>query len=1412
MVKNVHICFLRWLRSRVSKTSALVAFLACTTLAGPAFAIPSPELVIGSVSSLSQLLALLSAILGGGAIAAGARTNSIGGASRRANKMVVRFTGAMVLVFALSLGTNVYQFMDRNESARARLEATLIRPARNPGTNILDPTLKEISFNDQASHPLGITTQAAAKVLQARASGSKTHVFLDIRETAENEMGTIPGARHIRFPDLAMSRIDLKGKRAILFCHNGNRSSETCEKLAAQGIDCRFISGGIEKWIVEGKPFTNKKVRSLSDLRAIPPYPTQNVLLDTPKVRNLMDAEGAVFVDVRYPGEFNIQHLPDAINLPLRRTPTGDLHRRISQLPKKPIVAACYDRRGCFASQVLGLELTRAGHDFRGRYTLPWEYFVPAKRKSHIEAWLADAQLGLWQRSVNGVAALIGSIADHWGFLFAIVLAALVSRLLLLPVSLKAEKDQIVANAVSDEMRALKERMGHDPQRMTRAVRSFYRRHGLTPARNLLALAFLPLMAVTLSAVQLVATKQTRSLFWLTDLSEPDPSFLLPIVFGLLATLYLHDVVAKNRRQQGYVWLAGFPGLTVLAAMLSGAGNLYLIVSVLLLLLQRTFVVGRFGVIKGAAAKLKQSWRNWRSRGGIVPLAYVDQLTSCGNKSYRLAKLHSHGVAVPDGLVLTDAFLKRFDAFSHKNRRGTLDRLWRKMGAHQIAVRSSASAEDGETQSFAGVFESVLYVDRSRLGDAINRVVASFGSSRAGSYDAQSSSGSVLLQRMVDAEYAGVLFTRAPEAQGMMMVELVQGTADGLVAGSLAPETYQFGRYTHQPIGDEKAPVDLSGLIDIGRQAERLFGAPQDIEWTYKDGKFLIVQSRDITTLGIGHKKERARQQEWGVIFERAKGADPDEILFEQTEMSEVLPRPTPLSLSLMQSLWASGGSVDLACRRLGLSYPIEEDSPSRLVTIFDRLYIDKREESKHAVRLNRATVRRLKKDAAQIERNFLEMFLPNFCKEMHLLEVANFDQLPTDELFYLVERLRDDFVTNTHVEVEIINIAASFYLEQAKQLLMEAGLDPTDLLQCAPESGPARTIAHALRMPEDQRRKLLLAELGHRAVFDYELADPRYAEDPSALDVLCMPGSTALASDSSGRPSQTSGDLECLEPTLAEVVRSARRYQTLKEEAKHQSLRQFAVLRHATMALDRRVNLAGLSPFLTFDELKALQTQGAESFRSIAESRKEQMVLFKEMAPLPHSLTLFELEAASANTSSITKLHKGTLGGTRVSGSYEVVGRAQVISPADAEAGRPISGFEDGDIIVCSMVHPAWLPYVLRAGGVVCEVGGWLSHMAIVAREHDIAMIVGVHGLQSIPQGSLLRIHSSGEIELLASEERNSPIIVAAGILCNDTRKPYAVASGFHSARHRIDSHPLEDSSHRRPSDQGSRRNSHRL
>jgi phosphohistidine swiveling domain-containing protein len=604
---------------------------------------------------------------------------------------------------------------------------------------------------------------------------------------------------------------------------------------------------------------------------------------------------------------------------------------------------------------------------------------------------------------------------------------------------------------------------------------------------------------------------------------------------------------------------------------------------------------------------------------------------------------------------------------------------------------------------------------------------------------------------MVDAEYAGVLFTQAPDSAGLSLVELVTGTADKLVSATVRPHAFRYGRNTLNLIGTNVPPVDLKPLIDIGRRLETAFGVAQDIEWTYCAGKFLLVQSRDITA-NVEGADESGMQREWRRLLDIASGAPLDAVVFAQNEMSEVLPRPTPLSLSLMEALWASGGSVDLAARALNLEYPVHDRSPSYLITLFGRLYVDKREEQSRALRVSSLSRRRLNKAATAIETAFRDQFLVEFSGEMSLLEATDFDRLPTAELFNAVSRIRDNFIHRTHLEVSIINIAADLFMREAQTRLKAAQLDPVTYLVPSEPTEFERVVNEAEQLAPVERRAKLLAGIGHRATMDYELAQLRYREKPDEMGTLASaPSEIRQMADPTALQDAGKG--------LIETVHVAQRFETLKEDAKHHCARELTVLRNAIVALDRRLGLDGLSFYFTFEELSSLRTKETAELRGLAMERRELASLHARAPALPGRLTVVQLEDASAGMAIDNSPPDGRIIGTRVSGRGVVEGRACVFPGSDPEASTTIPGFQDGDIVVSNMVPPTWIPYFGRAGGFVCEIGGWLSHTAIVARERQVPLIVSAQGIEGIADGMRLRLHPDGFVEIVTS----APVAVAA-------------------------------------------------
>jgi rifampicin phosphotransferase len=1303
-----------------------------------AYAIPSPELVIGSVSSLGQVFAVGFAMVSGlGAIVA----TKLGFSPRKGTttKYPIRLIGVLAVITLGLLTLNYWQYNTQKSADLARLQATLVRPAQFSGTEINDISLKETSYSRQLDHPQGISTSEAAALL---AQGNTA--FYDIRETGENAMGTLPGATHIRFPDFLQSRPANGNQPVVLFCHNGNRSSETCEKLAAMGIDCRFISGGIEKWIVEGNGFSDADVKTLSDLRAIPDYPNKDVLLTTDGFKSLLDTEDLQIVDARYPGDFDTGHLPNAVNIPIRKLTTTDLMDRIDALdPAKPTIAACYDRRSCFMGQVLGLELAQKGFDFRGRYTLPWEFFIPPAPKPHIQSWQAAQQIGLWDQTISVVAAALLRIHAHSHILWGLLGLSLLTRLLILPVALKSERDQIITAETADALSAVKEKLADDPIRKARAVQAFYADKGLTPMRNLTALLFLPVMMIGVSAAQEASASLQVPFLWMSDLGLPDPTYIMPTLFTVLAGIYLVWAVAKTR--QTVIWLGlGLPTLFAMVYGLSAAANAYLCCSLTLLLVQRAYVTGMFARLQQRIAERVHTAALSKLPRGVVPMGFTEELEFAGNKALRLSVLKNAGLPVPSGVVVRSEAIADFREMSSPQKDAFAAQLWALAGEQPCAVRSSASNEDGEEQSFAGVFDSVLNITAATMRDALEEVIASFTSARAASYDSAATdenAGNILVQQMVPSEYAGVLFTQDPTAPGMVMVEWVNGCGDDLVSGRVTPISLRFGRYSGLPAEDDQdQTLDLTPLLELGREIEDIFGCPQDVEWAYADGQFQIVQSRDITTLNLGTEEEKARLNEWRSLLDRYGASDPEQIILEQDEMSEVLPRPTPLSFSLMGRIWAPGGSVDLACRELGVPYGLPEGLDGHMVNLFGKTYVDVALKQGMTLNLSASKAKQLRNKARPMIDQFHNKVMPDLAERLSVWQALDYAALPLPELLNTIDKLLQLLVRDIYVEAEKINILAGFTMGEATAV---AQADPSlraKLMRAELPHAPSSLIA-SCKGKSAKTKALQL--MGHRSIFDYELSSPRYKEAPALLWSLLDASNDVV----SGTVSPANLPVE--ESNMLELAVA---FQDLKEQAKHEALRVFAEIRRAVLALGHLSKLDELIFHLTLEELMEADWSQPTHLRELTQLRKDQADLLKKSAPSAVSLTLRDCELLSLGKQRFA--NDGFLGGTCVAGDGSVTGRVFWVEDDISVDPATFDGFCDGDILVCRMINPAWLPWVQRSGAVLSEVGGWLSHMAIVAREKDILMLVACKGLDQFETGSQIKTCNDGSIELVQTAD----------------------------------------------------------
>ncbi len=192
------------------------------------------------------------------------------------------------------------------------------------------------------------------------------------------------------------------------------------------------------------------------------------------------------------------------------------------------------------------------------------------------------------------------------------------------------------------------------------------------------------------------------------------------------------------------------------------------------------------------------------------------------------------------------------------------------IGEGPLAVRSSGTAEDLAGVSYAGLYETVLDVeDREALANAIATCLASASSERVRAYRGSDGPArmAVLIQRMVPAEAAGVAFSANPiTGDDEVLVSAVKGLGDRLVSGAATPDEWVVRGDDVVCVRSFEGVLDEDRAREIAERAkaaERLFGSPMDIEWAIADGDVFILQARPITALPIDPHVEAPAEGVW---------------------------------------------------------------------------------------------------------------------------------------------------------------------------------------------------------------------------------------------------------------------------------------------------------------------------------------------------------------------------------------------------------------------------------------------------------------------------------------------------------------------------------------------------------------------
>lgn len=847
-----------------------------------------------------------------------------------------------------------------------------------------------------------------------------------------------------------------------------------------------------------------------------------------------------------------------------------------------------------------------------------------------------------------------------------------------------------------------------------------------------------------------------------------------------------------------------------------------------------------------------------------------------GGKSANLATMLRAGLPVPKGFCITTAAFARFMASCPQQEQlaalmaglsadqpeqiASLSRqaqecleenpvpppvqdavlkAWRKLGMERTyAVRSSATVEDGKTRSFAGQFDSILDVRGAEaLLHAIKTCWLSLFSERAlaylarGGMPAGKTAMAVLVQELITADCSGVVFTADPltGAADRILVESVAGLGEALVQGRAKPERLLLEKATRRelvsppPGAVTDSPKQhlpgqsLQQLLDLAARTELLFGEPQDIEWARRAHELFLLQSRPITTHGLGANDS-------GVIWSNMNTAE---------NFQEVV---TPMAWSFLDScahriadpLFRGLGidperepwmgliagrvymNVSTACRilqgppgfreaQIGYLFGGHQDAirlggATRLKQSRRKLSLWGRLRGKGRVIgfiLRRVTWRGRKVCTARLNRS-LARFLTVDCQS-----------LSDDELSAHLNRLLNFGYTRFQLPAVLgFSLAASVVLRRycakwlgdadgslANQLLSHAGGMPSaeaalDLWRLAVWTSPQAdlrrsvlaepsfaSLAGALALSERGRAFLqqwaaFMAQHGHRARGEVDLAAPRWSETP---DEVLRHLRHYL---------ESTGQLDLLQ-LLDQRTRA--RDQLLAESRcrLRNPLRRWVfswLVRQAQAGLVYRENLKNdLLRVVAYFRRLLLELGERMARAGKLEQRDDVFFLtLEELEPVRTGVATFDAPSVIRARREEYRKNQTLQPPPVVIGKFDPA--QSVLPPVDPHA-TVLSGLAvspgvvigrarvilsadtkekvlPGEILVAPYTDPGWTPLFLTAAGLVVDLGGQLSHGSVVAREYGLPAVVNVRSAtQIIRTGQLLQVDGNQGVVTLLAE-----------------------------------------------------------
>ena len=746
----------------------------------------------------------------------------------------------------------------------------------------------------------------------------------------------------------------------------------------------------------------------------------------------------------------------------------------------------------------------------------------------------------------------------------------------------------------------------------------------------------------------------------------------------------------------------------------------------------------------------------------------------CGPKARSLQVLIRKGMPVPPGFVLPPESCRALLAGDDHLSKILTDGLDRVIGSgRSVAVRSSSRDEDGENRSFAGQFESFLHVaDTNGIVTAIRSIQESAESIRAGVYrsrfgDSESRDMSVIVQRMVPPVFSGVAFSRNPlTGLDETIIEYVAGSGEALAQEGRTPFRWvsKWGEWTQRPDDAEQHRQIVEEVLKGVNLLSRSQPYPMDVEWVWDGARLWWVQLRPMTGLNdiTIYSNRISREFLPGIILPLVwsvnipvvntawirllhglagvRGLKPEDLArsfhyrayFNMTAVGDVLdilgmPRE---SLELMLGIDSEGPEKP----RFAPTFRTWLRIPRILLFLLRNLNF--RRQAERFIRRTTPVYRSLETDfgSDMSTRDMLDTI--EQVKQL-TIETAYFNVL-VPLVMQLTGRLLDRRIRKSGGDPRASDLLAAD--GEIRQLSPAFHLDILRRRYEALDERSRSLIRTTDDLPEDLQATVaeFIDRFGHFSDSGNDFHSPPWKEDPERVLSMILnhggPGSRGYQSDNRDLPAGV---------RRSSTFRRARRYRLLREKLSSLYTYGYGLFRPLYREIGRRLADRGQLErpddvfYLSHEEVVEATQADISNIIDLVASRRIELDRVRDLR-LP--TIIFGDDSPPIYEETGTRLK-----GTPTSRGY-YSGTVRRIQKTDEQ-----HRLKEGEVLVIPYSDVGWTPLFSRAGAVISESGGILSHSSIIAREYGIPAVVSVSGIMDLENGTTVSVDGyTGEIAIL--------------------------------------------------------------